>query len=72
MKKKIYSIKEMFDSISNEYDLINNLITFRSHKKWKKEIVEISKKIHPKKILDLAIFVCLSSLDELTERVFVN
>ena len=26
-----------FGSISNEYDLINNLITFGSHKKWKKE-----------------------------------
>ena len=46
--------KEMFDSISKEYDFINNLITFGSHKKWKKEIVEISKKIKPKKILDLA------------------
>ncbi len=58
----------MFDSISNEYDLINNLITFRSHKKWKKEIVEISKKIHPKKILDLAtgtadIAIELSSIE---------
>ncbi len=68
MKKKIYSIKEMFDSISNEYDLINNLITFRSHKKWKKEIVEISKKINPKKILDLAtgtadIAIELSSIE---------
>ena len=46
--------KEMFDSISKEYDFINNLITFGFHKKWKKEIVEISKKIKPKKILDLA------------------
>ena len=68
MKKKINSIKEMFDSISNEYDLINNLITFRSHKKWKKEIVEISKKIHPKEILDLAtgtadIAIELSSIE---------
>ena len=46
--------KEMFDSISKEYDFINNLITFGFHKKWKKEIMEISKKIKPKKILDLA------------------
>jgi len=68
MKKKINSIREMFDSISNEYDLINNLITFGSHKKWKKEIVKISKKIHPKKILDLAtgtadIAIELSSIE---------
>ena len=46
--------REMFDSISKEYDFINNLITFGSHKKWKKEIVEISKTIKPQKILDLA------------------
>ena len=68
MKKKINSIREMFDSISNEYDLINNLITFGSHKKWKKEIVKISKKIYPKKILDLAtgtadIAIELSSIE---------
>ena len=60
--------KEMFDSISKEYDFINNLITFGSHKKWKKEIVEISKKIKPKKILDLAtgtadIAIELSSIE---------
>ena len=44
----------MFDSISKEYDFINNLITFGSHKKWKKQIVDISKKNKPKQILDLA------------------
>ena len=60
--------KEMFDSISKEYDFINNLITFGFHKKWKKEIVEISKKIKPKKILDLAtgtadIAIELSSIE---------
>ena len=46
--------REMFDSISKEYDFINNLITFGAHKKWKKQIVKICKKINPKKILDLA------------------
>ena len=60
--------KEMFDSISKEYDFINNLITFGFHKKWKKEIVEILKKIKPKKILDLAtgtadIAIQLSSIE---------
>lgn len=54
MNKKNNSSKEMFDSISKEYDLINNLITFGSHKKWKKQIVDISKKNKPKQILDLA------------------
>ena len=54
MKKENNNTKEMFDSISKEYDFINNLITFGSHKKWKKQIVDISKKNKPKQILDLA------------------
>ena len=54
MIKENNNTKEMFDSISKEYDFINNLITFGSHKKWKKQIVDISKKNKPKQILDLA------------------
>ena len=54
MNKENNNTKEMFDSISKEYDFINNLITFGFHKKWKKQIVNISKKNKPKQILDLA------------------
>ena len=46
--------KEMFDSISGQYDLINNLLTFGLHNKWKSEIVKIAKKKNPRKILDMA------------------
>ena len=46
--------KEMFDSISGQYDLINNLLTFGLHNKWKSEIVKIAKKKNPRKILDIA------------------
>ena len=44
----------MFNSIYEEYDLINNLITFGLHKNWKKQIVDISKSLNPKRILDVA------------------
>ena len=44
----------MFDSISNEYDYLNAIITFGNHSKWKKEIAEIAKLKTPKKILDVA------------------
>ena len=47
-------IKTMFNSIYKEYDLINNLITFGLHKNWKKQIVDISKSLNPKRILDVA------------------
>jgi len=69
MLKRNNQNREMFDSISKEYDFINNLITFGAHKKWKKQIVNICKKINPKKILDLAtgtsdIAIELSSIKE--------
>jgi len=44
----------MFNSIYQEYDLINNLITFGLHKNWKKQIVDISRSLNPKRILDVA------------------
>ena len=47
-------IKEMFDSISGQYDLINDLLTFGLHNKWKSEIVKIAKQKNPRKILDMA------------------
>ena len=47
-------IEKMFNSIYEEYDFINNLITFGLHKSWKKEIVTISKPLEPRRILDVA------------------
>ena len=47
-------IRIMFNSIYEEYDFINNLITFGLHKNWKKQIVDISKSLNPKRILDVA------------------
>ena len=47
-------IKNIFESISNEYDFMNDLMTFRNHLKWKKEIAEIAIALSPKRILDIA------------------
>ena len=47
-------IKNIFESISNEYDFMNDLMTFNNHSKWKKEIVKIAIDSSPKKILDIA------------------
>ena len=44
----------MFDSISFEYDLLNAIMTFNSHKRWKKNILNIAKKLKPKNSLDIA------------------
>ncbi len=44
----------MFDSISFEYDLLNVIMTFNSHKRWKKNILNIAKKLKPQTALDIA------------------
>jgi demethylmenaquinone methyltransferase/2-methoxy-6-polyprenyl-1,4-benzoquinol methylase len=44
----------MFDSISFEYDLLNGIMTFNNHKRWKKNILDIAKKLNPKNALDIA------------------
>ena len=44
----------MFDSISFEYDLLNGIMTFNNHKRWKKNILNIAKKLKPKNALDVA------------------
>jgi demethylmenaquinone methyltransferase/2-methoxy-6-polyprenyl-1,4-benzoquinol methylase len=47
-------IKNIFESISKDYDLMNDLITFKYHSKWKREIAMIAKEDNPKVILDIA------------------
>lgn len=47
-------IKNIFESISSDYDHMNDLITFKYHSKWKKEITVIAKEDNPKMILDIA------------------
>jgi len=47
-------VEKMFDSISFEYDLLNGIMTFNSHKIWKKNILDIAKKLKPKNALDIA------------------
>ena len=44
----------MFDTISNEYDILNNIITFGQHKNWKSKVYKLAKSKRPKLILDVA------------------
>ena len=53
-KSNFLYIKNIFESISNEYDFMNDLMSFKNHSKWKEEIVEIAIDSSPKKILDIA------------------
>lgn len=48
-------LEKLFNSISYRYDLINDIISLRIHKKWKQKIIFLVKKISfKKKILDVA------------------
>lgn len=51
---KKLQITKMFDTISNEYDDLNRLISFGIDIKWRKKVVQIISKKKPKNILDIA------------------
>ncbi len=48
-------VNKMFAEIAGKYDLLNNLMTFGLHKKWKKETIDLALKEinNPKDALDL-------------------
>lgn len=53
LSKKV-QVKNMFDSISAEYDLLNRIMTFGNDIRWRKKIYKIAKPDNPKDILDIA------------------
>jgi demethylmenaquinone methyltransferase / 2-methoxy-6-polyprenyl-1,4-benzoquinol methylase len=47
-------VSKMFDTISENYDNLNRVISFGIDVKWRKKIVKMVNSIMPKKILDIA------------------
>ena len=47
-------VAKMFDTISNEYDGLNRVISFGIDIKWRNNVVEIVKQTNPNTILDIA------------------
>ena len=47
-------VTEMFDTISNEYDGLNRVISFGIDVKWRKKVVKIVSQKKPENILDIA------------------
>ena len=54
MLSKKNRIKEMFNSISLKYDLINQMMTFNMDKQWRQIVFKIAIKDDPKNIIDIA------------------
>ncbi len=49
-----FQIQEMFNRISNNYDRLNRLITFKMYLKWRKNVFNIVESQKPHNILDVA------------------
>lgn len=47
-------VTKMFDTISNEYDGLNRIISFGIDKSWRKEVVQIVLNQKPNNLLDIA------------------
>jgi len=47
-------VAKMFDTISEDYDGLNRVISFGIDVKWRKRVINIVKESHPKSVLDIA------------------
>jgi len=47
-------VAKMFDTISEDYDGLNRVISFGIDVKWRKKVIKIVKESHPKSVLDIA------------------
>lgn len=60
VQDKATYINQLFSSIATKYDLLNNLISFGMHKKWKEELIKLALKENPNphNFLDLCSGTC--------------
>ena len=54
IKTKKELVKKLFNKVSNQYDLMNDLMSFGLHRLWKKDLIENIDATNPSVILDLA------------------
>src|ERR1035438_2623394 len=47
-------VEKMFNEIAFRYDLLNQLLSFGIHKRWRKKSIDFLKENNPKLILDVA------------------
>ena len=54
IKTKKELVKNLFNNVSNQYDLMNDLMSFGLHRIWKKDLIKKIDTVCPSIILDLA------------------
>ncbi|MCU7828668.1 MAG: bifunctional demethylmenaquinone methyltransferase/2-methoxy-6-polyprenyl-1,4-benzoquinol methylase UbiE [Candidatus Thiodiazotropha sp. (ex Myrtea sp. 'scaly one' KF741663)] len=52
--EKASRVREVFDSVANKYDLMNDLMSFGVHRLWKRQTIELSGVRKGQRVLDLA------------------
>ncbi|MCU7904862.1 MAG: bifunctional demethylmenaquinone methyltransferase/2-methoxy-6-polyprenyl-1,4-benzoquinol methylase UbiE [Candidatus Thiodiazotropha sp. (ex Epidulcina cf. delphinae)] len=52
--EKAERVREVFDSVANKYDLMNDLMSFGIHRLWKRNTIELSGVGKGQRVLDLA------------------
>ncbi|MES9943144.1 MAG: bifunctional demethylmenaquinone methyltransferase/2-methoxy-6-polyprenyl-1,4-benzoquinol methylase UbiE [Candidatus Thiodiazotropha sp. 6PLUC2] len=52
--EKAGRVREVFDSVANKYDLMNDLMSFGVHRIWKRHTIELSGVRKGQRVLDLA------------------
>ncbi|MCU7862978.1 MAG: bifunctional demethylmenaquinone methyltransferase/2-methoxy-6-polyprenyl-1,4-benzoquinol methylase UbiE [Candidatus Thiodiazotropha sp. (ex Lucinoma borealis)] len=52
--EKAGRVREVFDSVANKYDLMNDLMSFGVHRLWKRSAIELSGVRKGDRVLDLA------------------
>ena len=53
IKTKKELVKSLFNKVSNQYDLMNDLMSFGLHRLWKKDLIQNIDVLKPSLILDL-------------------
>jgi len=54
IKTKKELVKNLFNKVSNQYDMMNDLMSFGLHRLWKKDLIQNIDTVNPSLILDLA------------------
>lgn len=54
LEEKVKKVKGVFDSVAENYDLMNDVMSFGIHRLWKKHTIELSGIRPGKSVLDLA------------------
>merc|ERR1711976_838043 len=57
-KKKQYIVNNIFSSVHNKYDIMNDIMSFGLHRIWKKTFIESMSLRKNMKVLDLACGTC--------------